>query len=197
MNNNLFATMISMAALVPPGVTADIPQPAGAARNNSAPSDAQKMIRQLFELSRQARVSLRDAIAVAEKRHHGSRTVRIGFDRSASPCYRVRTARDAEIWENNVDAKTGRIRGVERVLSFQKLNSEDRTNIKALRHVTQKMSEAVLVAERVVPGMAVGGCLVDDSVTLNFVVLVVTGDRLKQVMLEVDRHATASRRPAS
>ena len=170
MNNNLFATMISMAALVPPGVTADIPEPAGAPRNNSAPSDAQKRIRQLFELSRQVRVSLRDAIAVAEERHHGSQTVRIGFDRSASPCYRVRTARDAEIWENNVDAKTGRIRGVERVLSFQKLNSEDRTNIKALRHVTQKMSEAVLVAERVVPGMAVGGCLVDDSVTLNFIV---------------------------
>ncbi len=191
MNNNLFATMISMAALVSPGVTADIPEPAGAPRNNSAPSDAQKMIRQLFELSRQARVSLRDAIAVAEERHDGSRTVRIGFDRSASPCYRLRTARDAEIWENNVDAKTGRIRGVERVLSFQKLNSEDRTNIKALRHVTQKMSEAVLVAERVVPGMAVGGCLVDDSVTLNFVVLVVTGDRLKQVMLEVDRHPVA------
>jgi len=65
MNNNLFATMISMAALVPPGVTADIPEPAGAPRNNSAPSDAQRMIRQLFELSRQARVSLRDAIAVA------------------------------------------------------------------------------------------------------------------------------------
>ncbi len=197
MNNNLFATMISMAALVPPGVTADIPEPAGVARNNSAPSDAQKMIRLLFELSRQARVSLRDAIAVAEKRHHGSRTVRIGFDRSASPCYRVRTVRDAEIWENNVDAKTGRITGVERAISFQKLGREERPNIKALNHVTQEMSEAVLVAERVAPGMAVGGCLVDDSVTLNFVVLVVTGDRLKQVMLEVDRHAAASRRPAS
>src|SRR5271167_199024 len=151
MKSNLLAMPVSMAALAPPGVMAGMPEPAGAAWNNSAPSDAQKMIRQLFELSRQARVPLRDAIAVAEKRHHGSRTVRIGFDRPASPCYRVRTVRDAEIWENNVDAKTGRIRGVERVLSFQKLNSEDRTNIKALRHVTQEMSEAVLVAERVVP----------------------------------------------
>jgi hypothetical protein len=183
--------MISMAALVPAGVIADIPEPAGAPRNYSAPSDAQKMIRQLFELSREVRVSLRDAIAVAEERHDGSRTVRIGFDRSASPCYRVRTARDAEIWENNVDAKTGRIRGVERVLSFQKLSGEDRTSIKALRHVTQKMSEAVLVAERIVPGTAVGSCLVDGSVTLNFIVLLVTGDRLKQVMLEVDRHPVA------
>jgi hypothetical protein len=197
MKSNLLAMPVSMAALAPPVVTAHIPEPAGAAWNNSAPGDAQKMVRQLFELSRQARVSLRDAIAVAEKRHHGSRTVRIGFDRSASPCYRVRTVRDAEIWENNVDAKTGRIRGAERVLSFQKLGSEDRTSIKALRHVTQEMSEAVLVAERVVPGMAVGGCLVDESVKLNFIVLVVTGDRLKQVMLEVDRHAAASRRPTS
>jgi hypothetical protein len=190
MNNNLFATKISTAALVP-DVTAEVPKPTGALRNNNASSDAQNMTPQLFELLRQTRVSLRDAIAVAEKRHHGSQTVRIGFDWSACPCYRVRTVRDAEIWENNVDAKTGRIRGVERVVSFQKLSSEERANIKALRHVTQEMSEAVLVAERVVPGMTVSGCLVDDSVTLNFIVLVVTGHRLKQVMLEVDRHAAA------
>jgi hypothetical protein len=187
MKNNLPAILASMAAVAPPDAMGDIAEAAGAARHNGEPGDAQEMIRQLFELSRQARVSLRDAIAVAEKRHHGSRTVRIGFDWSASPRYRVRTVRDAEIWENNVDTKTGRTRGAERVLSFQKLGSEDRTNIKALRHVTQEMSKAVLVAERVVPGMAVGGCLVDDTVALNFVVLVVTGDRLKQVMLEVSR----------
>ena len=185
MKNNLSAILVSMAALAPPGAMAGIAEPAGAVQNNSARGDAQKMVRQLFELSRQARVSLRDAIAGAEKRHDGSRTVKVGFDRSASPRYRVRTVRDDEIWENTVDAKTGRITGVERVLSFQKLGSEDRTNIKALKHVTQKMSEAVLVAERIVPGMAVGGCLVDNSVTLKFVILVVSGDRLKQVKLEI------------
>jgi uncharacterized membrane protein YkoI len=195
MKNNLFAILVSMAALAPAGAMADIGEPAGAAQNKCAADDAQKMIRQLFELSRQTQVSLHDAIAVAEKRHDGSRTVQIGFDRSAFPCYRVRTVRNDEIWENTIDAKTGRITGVERVLSFQKLGSEDRTNIKAIKHITQGMSEAVLVAERVVPGMAVGGCLIDDSVTLHFVVLVVSGDRLKQVMLEVDRHATASRNP--
>jgi hypothetical protein len=182
MKNNLSATMV---ALAPPGAMADVAEPARAVRNNCAPGDVQKMVRQLFELSRQARVSLRDAIAVAERRPDGSRTVKVGFDRSASPCYRVRTVRDDEIWENTVDAKSGRIRGVERVLSFQNLGSDDRTNIKALKHVTQEMSEAVLVAERVLPGMAVGGCLVDNSVTLNFVVLMVSGDRLKQVKLEV------------
>jgi hypothetical protein len=68
------------------------------------------MVRQLFELSRQARVSLRDTIAGAEKRHDGSRTVKVGFDRSASPCYRVRTARD-EIWENTVS-----VRGAQRAI---------------------------------------------------------------------------------
>lgn len=197
MKTNLFAMLVSMAALAPTGVMADIAEPAGAAQNKCAADDAQKMIRQLFELSRQTQVSLHDAIAVAEKRHNGSRTVQIGFHRSAFPCYRVRTVRNDEIWENTIDAKTGRITGVERVLSFQKLGSEDRTNIKAIKHITQGMSEAVLVAERVVPGVAVGGCLVDDTVKLNFVVLVVSGDRLKQVKLEVNRHAGASRRPAS
>jgi hypothetical protein len=140
-----------------------------------------------------AQVSLRDAIAVAESRHDGSRTVQIGFDRSAFPRYRVRTVRNDLIWENTIDAKTGRITGVERVLSFQKRSTEDLRNIKALKHVAQEMSEAVLIAEIIVSGMAIAGCLVDDSVTLSFVVLVVSGDRLKQVILEVDRQATASR----
>jgi hypothetical protein len=96
MKNNLSATMV---ALAPLGAMADVAEPARAVRNNCAPGDVQKMVRQLFELSRQARVSLRDAIAVAERRHDGSRTVKVGFDRSASPCYRVRTVRDDEIWE--------------------------------------------------------------------------------------------------
>ncbi len=88
MKNNMSAILVSMAALAPPGAMAGIAEPAGAVQNDGAPGDAQKMVRQLFDLSRQARVSLRDAIAGAEKRHDGSRTVKVGFDRSASPCYR-------------------------------------------------------------------------------------------------------------
>jgi hypothetical protein len=192
MKNNLCAISASITTPITAGATAEMLKPASAAQNDNAADHVQDTIHRLFELSRVAQVSLCDAIAVAERRHDGSRTVQIGFDSSAFPRYRVRTVRNDLIWENTIDAKTGRITGVERVLSFQKLSSEDRTNIKALKHVAQKMSEAVLVAERMVPGMAIAGCLVDDSVTLSFVVLAVSGDRLKQVILEVDRQATAS-----
>ena len=190
MRNNLLAIARSMPAPRSREGMTEIGGHAGTAGNGS---DSLKIIHQLFELSRQARVSLRDAIAVAERRHHGSRTVRIGFYRSTSTCYRVRTVKEAEIWDNGVDVKTGGITGIERVISFQKLGSEDRSNIKAFKHVTQGMSEAVQVAERVVPGMAVGGALINDSGTLHFVVLVDSGDRLKQVKLEVNRHSAASR----
>jgi hypothetical protein len=193
MKNNLFATSASRTALPRGCAMADIVEPASAAQNDNTAKHAQDTIHRLFELSRVTQLSLRDAIAEAERRHDGSRTVQIGFDRSAFPCYRVRTVRNDLIWENTIDAKIGRITGVERVLSFQKLGGDDRTNIKALKHVTQEMSEAVLVAERIVPGMAIAGRLVDDSVTLNFVVLMVCGDRLKQVMLEVNRRRHLAR----
>jgi uncharacterized membrane protein YkoI len=201
MKNDLFAMFIFMAALAPGVARADLAEAPASAQGGGAPElDSDQMVlRQLRELSREAKVSLSEAIATAEKLHDGSRTVQIGFERAGFSEYRVRTVRDSVIWENTIDARNGRINGEETVLSLGELSSDDRRDIDALEHVTQQLSEAVLFAEKAVAGKAIGGCLIDEDGTPNFAVVVVAGDRLKQVMLEarrVDRHATTSYRTA-
>jgi uncharacterized membrane protein YkoI len=193
MKNDLFAMFIFMAALVPAAAAtgrAESSAPAqGAAEVGSDNGEA--VLRKLLELSHEAKVSLSEAIAKAEKLHDGSRTVQIGFEGEGLPEYRVRTVRGGAIWENTIDARNGRIIGREASFSSRELSPDDRRDIDALKHVTQDLSEAVLYAEKAVAGKAVGGCLVDEDGTLNFAVVVVSDDRLKQVMLEakrVDRH---------
>jgi hypothetical protein len=181
--------------LTPGAAMADISKvPAPARDGIAAELDSDRtVLRQLLELSREAKVSLSEAIATAERLHDGSRTVQIGFERAGSPEYRVRTVRGSVIFENTVDARNGRIVGKERLFLLDELSSDDQHDIDALKHVTPELSDAVVFAEKAVTGKAVGGCLIDEDGTPNFAVVVVSSDRLKQVMLEarrVERHAT-------
>jgi len=138
-----------------------------------------------LELFLEAKISLRRAIKIAEKLHSGSRTAEITFDSSSgSPVYRVRTTRKAQIWENAVDAKTGDITGSETVSSLESLDTDERNNFVALKRVRQELSDAVLIAEKAADGKAISGRLADEDGKLNFVIFVVSGDHLKEVLLE-------------
>jgi uncharacterized membrane protein YkoI len=188
MKNDLFAMFIVVAALAPVAAMADSSESSTAQDSGAAEVDSdQTILRKLLEISHEAEVSLTEAIATAEKLHDGSRTVQIGFEKSGSPEYRVRTVRGSVIWQNTVDARNGRIIGNEARFLLGELGPDDRRDIDALKHVTQDLSEAVLYAEKAVAGKAVGGCLVDEDGTPNFAVVVVSGNRLKQVMLEAKR----------
>jgi hypothetical protein len=131
-----------------------------------------------------AQLSLSQAMAIAEGLHRGSRTATIGFEISNSPGYRVRTVTNGEIWENFIDANTGGVKGAEITSSLLELDGEDRVNIIALKSVRQELSDAVRVAEKAASGIALGGGLVKQDGKLNFVVVIVSGDGLKEVMLE-------------
>ena len=140
--------------------------------------------RQLLERFRAVRLSLGEIMTIAEKRHNGSRTVQIDFDPSLAPVYRVRTVRNNQIWENSIDAETGSITSGEIAMSLQELSVKDRENIMALKSVRQQMSDATRVAEKAASGQALGGGLITTDGKMNFVILVVSGDRLKEVTLE-------------
>jgi uncharacterized membrane protein YkoI len=201
MKNDLFAMFMLMAAFVPGAASAELSEPSTAAQDiGAAEIDGDRtVLRQLLQLAREARVSLSEAIATAEKLHDGSRTAQIGFEKPDSPQYRVRTVRGNVIWENNIDARNGRIIGKETTFSFDELGSDDRRDIDALKHVRQELLEAVAFAEKALEGKAAGATLIDEDGTPNFAVVVISNDRLKQVMLEArrdDRHASAFRRPA-
>ncbi|WP_407159453.1 PepSY domain-containing protein [Bradyrhizobium sp. STM 3557] len=124
------------------------------------------------------------AIAVADHLHEGSKTTDINFESSGPPVYRVRTIRNARVWENVIDANTGSPTGKEIESSLKELDRDDLANIIALRWIKQDLSDAVQVAEKAAEGSALAGGLMRQDGRLSFVVLVASGDHLKEVMLE-------------
>jgi uncharacterized membrane protein YkoI len=142
-----------------------------------------------LKLFRSAQVSLPQALLIAERLHTGSRVVDISFDgASIPPVYRVKNIHEKQIWENSIDARTGSSSaGGEHALYVKDLEAQDRRNLLALRAVRQKLSDAVVVAERSTRGKAISGGLINEDGTLYFVVVVDTADGLKQVLLEPPR----------
>jgi uncharacterized membrane protein YkoI len=200
MKGFLFAIILLFwAALVPAAATADVTEVPSATQDRSdtnveSDDDA---VRRLLALFRAAQLSLSEAMAIAERLHDGSRTAQIRFDVSGDRGYRVRTVKDNHVWENTIDAKTGRVVDQETVFALTQLSDADRSNIVALRSVRQELSDAVLVAEKAAPGKALGGGLMREDGKLNFVVAIVSDDHLKEVMLEppvVGRQGSTSSR---
>jgi uncharacterized membrane protein YkoI len=144
---------------------------------------------------RVAHLPLIEAIAIAERLHVGSRTAGISFT-SDNPSYRVRTVKGKKIWENVIDVRTGRTAGPETVRSLNELEMEERDNINALRSVKQGLSDAVAIAEKAATGKAISGALVKEGDQLNFVVVVLSDDHVKEVFLEPPR-TTFNGRPAT
>ncbi|WGD55249.1 peptidase [Bradyrhizobium sp. CB1650] len=115
------------------------------------------------------------------------------FDTSDNPSYRVRTIKDKEIWENVVDARTGLIAGPETSWTLNELEMEERDGINALRVVKQDLSDAVAIAEKAAAGKAISGGLIKEGDQLNFVVVVLSDDHVKEVFLEPPRATSKSR----
>jgi hypothetical protein len=169
------------------------PRQSGAAQQERNERPDERLVAQF----RAAPLSLTQAIAVAERLHLGSRTVAVNFEVSERPGYRVRTIRNKQVWENVVDVITGRTIGLKTSLSMNDLDIYERDNIAALRSVDQELSDAVAIAEKATAGKAISGGLVKERDQVNFVILVVSDDRLKEVFLDPPRAASRNERTIS
>lgn len=188
-NKQRFAViLLSLLALAPPYAMSRASATQAAMQEEGAEGERnqQEAVNRELEAFRAAQLSLRQAMGIAEKLHVGSRTADISFDgASGSPVYRVKTVQDNRLWEHAIDARTGDAIGTETVSHLNDLNLDDRNNVLALRTVRQQLSDAVIIAEQVASGRAIGGSLMDDNGKLNFVIVVVSGGGdLKQVVLE-------------
>jgi uncharacterized membrane protein YkoI len=136
-------------------------------------------------LFRGAEVSLRQALKIADSLHPGPRIADVSFDGgSGSSVYRVKTFRQDRIWADTIDAKTGQVAGNATVSSMSELKLEDRLNLIAMQSVRQELADAVFVAEDNTSGKALSGGLMNEAGKLNFVIVVLSGNKLNQVMLE-------------
>ncbi|MGY8706785.1 PepSY domain-containing protein [Bradyrhizobium sp. 18BD] len=183
---HLFALIMWSATLAATGAVADVQNSTETdSRSASAQSDAEDAaIRRVLSEFRTTRVPLSRAIAIAEHLHDGSRTADISFEVDGSPVYRVRTIRNEHVWENAIDANTGSITGKETTSSLKELDREDLAKIHALKWIKPELSDAVQVAEKAAAGSALAGGLIQQDGKLNFVIVVASGDHLKEVLLE-------------
>jgi uncharacterized membrane protein YkoI len=186
----VLAIIVLSATIAATGAIADVTHtPLDAAqRGAAAQGDAEEAaIRRLLEQFRTIKIPLSQAVAIAEHLHDGSRTADVSFEISGPPIYRVRTVRNERIWENVIDASTGSVTEKELSSSLRELDREDLGNIIALKSVEQELSDAVRIAEKAATGSALAGGLMKQDGKLNFVVVIASGDRLKEVMLEPPR----------
>ena len=183
---HLFALIMWSATLTATVAVADVQTSADAdSRSASAQSQAEEAaIQRVLSHSRTIRVPLSRAMAIAERLHDGSKTADISFEIDGPPVYRVRTIRNEHVWENAIDANSGSITGKEMTSSLKELNREDLANILALKWIKPELSDAVQVAEKAAAGSALAGGLIRQDGKLNFVIVVASGDHLKEVLLE-------------
>jgi Peptidase propeptide and YPEB domain len=156
----------------------------GVERGEAVQDESAEADRRLMERFRAARLSLTQAIEIAEGLHRGSRAAAAAFELSNSAAYRVITVKSGEAWENLIDANTGRVMGGEVASALDEFSRDERSNIVALGSVAQELSDAVRVAEKAASGKAFGGGLMKQDGKLNFFVVVLSEDELKEVRLE-------------
>jgi len=185
--NQLFALIVWSTTLAATGAMADVTRTPADAESRGAAAQAdvdEAAMHRVLEQFRTTRVPLGQAMAIAERLHDGSRTADVSFEISGPPVYRVRTVKNERVFENVIDANTGRVSQAESASSLKELDRADLANIIALKWIKHELSDAVRVAEKAAAGSALAGGLMKQDGRLNFVVVVATGDSLKEVMLE-------------
>jgi uncharacterized membrane protein YkoI len=194
MSRRLLSAIAMLSLLVPAPSLATAPAMAApTSRGAAAPASRtsgdlqfdERAVRRELELFRAAAISLSEAMAIAEGLHAGARTADISFDGAAdASVYRVKTVQVDRVWQHTIDARTGEVMANEIAAPLTELDAEDRNNLAALRAVRHGLSDAVRVAERTTSGKAISGGLMRERGRLNFVIVVVSGADLKEVILE-------------
>lgn len=173
-----------LAAPVRAIVTTGTPTALHGDTDGDAEADRQAVSREI-ERFRSSSISISQAMAIAEARHAGATTADVSFDGgSGVPVYRVKTLHNDRIWRHTINAATGELVGGEAALPLAELDHDDRSNLAALGSIRHRLADAVRVAERAASGKAISGGLVREGGRLNFAIVVISGDDLKEVILQ-------------
>ena len=182
----LFAAALSalLAAAPAQAVVSAGSTPTALHSETDSEADRQAVSREI-ERFRSSSISISQAMAIAEARHAGATTADVSFDGgSGVPVYRVKTLQNDRIWRHTINASTGELVGGEAALPLAELDHEDRDNLAALGAIRHRLADAVRVAEQAASGKAISGGLVRERGRLNFAIVVISGDDLKEVILE-------------
>src|SRR3954471_21889572 len=107
-----------------------------------------------------AKLSVADAIAIAEEHAKGGTVLEVSFRMQGfRPTYALRTYQDGEVWEGAIDANSGAILGPGDTTAERDLDDEDKAELVGVRSATTTLAQAqaVKTAEEHVKGKAVSG----------------------------------------
>jgi uncharacterized membrane protein YkoI len=105
-----------------------------------------------------AKLSVADAIAIAEEHAKGGTVLEVSFRMQGfRPTYALRTYQDGEVWEGAIDANSGAILGPGDTTAERDLDDEDKAELAGVRSATTTLAQAVKTAEEHVKGKAVSG----------------------------------------
>jgi uncharacterized membrane protein YkoI len=168
-----------------PGLT-----PARASIDSSIPNPAQPFsesewaaILRESKVFANVKISVRDAIEIAERRSPDAKAVDVSFDGQADRmAYRVKTYRHDEVWQGTIDASTGKILGEEVVTPISTLDAKDKTELAGFITAGVNLYDVLSIAERFGNGKAVSAGLEEENGRLIFLVVLVAADgTLKQM----------------
>jgi uncharacterized membrane protein YkoI len=169
--------------------------PAWASNHTAIPSSAEKfsepeMAEILHEIKvfANAKISVRDAIKIAEKRAAGTKAVDVSFDaRADRMAYRVKTYRYGQVWQGTIDASTGEIVGEEIETPVSALDPKDKVELADFKMAGVDLSDVVPIAEKYGVGKAVSAGLEEENGRLIFLVVVVADGALRQISIDPDQ----------
>lgn len=183
----LLALTFSRASAVPsPAET-----PTAAAQQNSDDPDLGAVEREIVAF-RAAPIRLPDALGIAGGTIGDAIVADVSFDGSPEqPLYRLRTIKGDRLEELLIDATTGKQHGKPQPVDIV---PDDRDSLTLLQNASPSMADAIRVAERAAGGQAVSGGMAKQRTALNFIIVVLSGEDLKQVVLEAPMKSRADRK---
>jgi uncharacterized membrane protein YkoI len=132
-----------------------------------------------------ARISVRDAIKIAEGRASGAKVVDVSFDGGGGRlAYNVKTYLNDEISAVTIDASTGETVGDASVTPVSALDAKDRIELAGYSTAVIDLSDVVPIAEAYGAGKAVSVGLDEENGKVIFLVVVVTDGSLKQISVD-------------
>lgn len=132
----------------------------GAAPVLGAEIRAEKLNRAQLVAATTAKISVKDAIAAAERLSNGGRAVEASYTLQGSPpaataTYDLRAFLNDGVWEGQIAADSGQMIGAGKTIPKAKFDEEDTEEFNLFQRASTTISQAVEVAEQHAQGKAI------------------------------------------
>jgi uncharacterized membrane protein YkoI len=194
--NRMSRTALLATALLAFDISAALAVPtrddAAATSTQPAKDTEAEAVEQEIAAFRSSAIRLPDVLDIARRIAADALVADVSFDGTqGQQIYRLRTVKGDRLEEVLIDAMTGQPRGKPQLVDVA---DHDRDSLNSLQSSGPKMADAIRVAERAAGGQAVSGGIAKQGDRLNFIVVVLSGEDLKQVVLEAPDKSRAERR---